>query len=67
MVRSYILTPNDQEIIKRYLGEGIRLEGYSVLIARAKKSLPRLQEDLCLINMILLESEPRKSKIYHRT
>lgn len=52
-MREYILTKREQHIIQKLLETGERIEGFSMLKNRAKKNLPRLSEDLELINKLL--------------
>jgi hypothetical protein len=49
MVRSYILTKHEKDILTRALKTGERLNGYAVLMHHLRKAQKRLEEDLELI------------------
>jgi len=53
MVREYILTPRERELLKRFLEKNEKLNGFSVLIHLLRKNLGRLEEDLELIKKTL--------------
>jgi hypothetical protein len=53
-MREYILTPAEKQIIKEYLETGRKLEGFYVLVHRAKKLKPEETEsELALIQQFL--------------
>ena len=54
-MRAYLLSDHDREIIRRHLEEGLRLNGITVLRHRLRKNLPRIREDLALIEKFLGE------------
>jgi len=51
-MREYILTANEKEIIKRYIENGERLEGFAMLQTRCK-SIEAVSADLELIKQFL--------------
>ena len=53
MVREYILTSREREILQRFLEKGEKLNGFSSLIYYLKRSKKRLEEDLKLIKDVL--------------
>jgi len=53
MVRLYILTEHERKILKRFLENGEKLNGFRNLIYNLKKSRDRLVEDLKLIDQAL--------------
>jgi hypothetical protein len=53
-MREYILTPGEKQIITEFLQTGRKLEGFYVLIHRAKKLNPKETEaELALIQQFL--------------
>jgi hypothetical protein len=63
-MREYILTQREREILKTYLKKGIKLNGFSVLILRLRRSSKVLMEDLELIKSALekIEEESKRTK-----
>jgi hypothetical protein len=53
MVREYILTNREKEILQRFLEKGEKLNGFSSLIYYLKRSQKTLEADLKLINETL--------------
>jgi hypothetical protein len=53
MVREYILTSREREILQRFLEKGEKLNGFSSLIYYLKRSKKTLETDLKLINETL--------------
>lgn len=51
-MREYILTANEKEIIKQYIENGTRLEGFAMLQTRCK-SIETVNADLELIQQFL--------------
>ena len=56
-MRTGILSEKERETIRSYLKEGIKLNGFTVLRYRIKKSLPTIEEDLELIRAFLEKIE----------
>jgi hypothetical protein len=57
-MRDYILTPGEKQIIEEYLKTGRKLEGFYVLVHRAKKFKPKETEtELALISKFLEKAE----------
>lgn len=54
-MRNYILTPKEKEIIDAYLEQGIKLDGFSVLVhlCRNQQSISTIKEDLETIQKFL--------------
>jgi len=52
-MREYILTSHEREIVETFLETGLHLNGFAVLKIRAKRALPRLEEDLRLLKRFL--------------
>ena len=50
MVRAYILTEREREILERFVKKGEKLDGFTVLIHYLKKAQNQLTADLELIN-----------------
>ena len=48
-MRNYILTDNDKEIIRLYLLEGLKLEGFAQLKLRTYQALPEIIRDIALV------------------
>jgi len=58
MVRTYILTDREREIVKDHLEQGRRLEGFGELKHyTAQLDLKRLEEDLKLIKLFRQKGE----------
>ena len=56
-MRDYILTPGEKQIIQRYLETGDKLEGFRVLLCRARKQKPeQITEDVDLIKQFLAKT-----------
>ena len=53
MVREYILTKREREILQRYLEKGEKLNGFSSLVYYLKRGKKTLETDLKLINETL--------------
>jgi transcriptional antiterminator len=53
MVREYILTSREREILQRFLEKSEKLNGFSSLIYYLKRSRKTLETDLKLINETL--------------
>ena len=56
-MRTYILTDTEKKILETFLESQIKLDGFSVLILRLKKSQPELRKDLELIESVLKKLE----------
>ena len=54
-MRAYLLSEGDKKIIRMYLDERLRLSGIDVLRHRIRSSLPRVREDLELIEKFMGE------------
>ncbi|MBL7168578.1 hypothetical protein ISS40_07875 [Candidatus Bathyarchaeota archaeon] len=52
-MRAYLLSEGDKKIIRMYMDDGLRLSGIDVLRHRIRSSLPRIREDLELIEEFL--------------
>lgn len=52
-MREYILTDNERKILKAYLSKETKLQGFSMLVFRARQSEKRLRDDLALLHRIL--------------
>jgi len=61
-MRGYILTDREREIIETFLNDGVKLNGFSVLVLRLKKAQPRLKKDFELFNSVLKKIEPEREK-----
>jgi len=57
VMREYILTLREREIIKMFLEKGLRLNGFNILKLRMTRALPRLEEDMTLIKAFLKRLE----------
>ncbi len=53
MVREYILTKRERELLQRFLEKGEKLNGFASLIYYLKRGHRQLEEDLKLINKTL--------------
>ena len=51
-MREYILTDQERQIIKKYIETGEKLEGYRMLVSRAR-NMQTISEDLELIKQFL--------------
>jgi hypothetical protein len=58
-MREYVLTANEREIIRRYIEDGERLEGFSMLLNRCG-SIETVNADLELIKKFLAKVEEKK-------
>jgi len=56
MVRAYILTEREREILKRFVETGEKINGFTVLIHYLKKYKDKLREDLDLIESAIKRS-----------
>ena len=57
-MRSYIITEIERKVIQRYLERGNHLEGYRMLLHRAKKlDLEDLKKQIELIEQFLRKAE----------
>ena len=58
-MREYVLTERERKILEVFLEEGVKLDGFSVLVIRLKRANKKLTKDLELIKAALkkLESE----------
>jgi len=54
-MRSYILTENETEIIRRFLETGDKLEGFKVLLHRCRH-MEKIEKDLELIKRFLAKT-----------
>ena len=52
-MRTYILTPHEKEIVEEFLKTGKKLNGFRVLIIRARDSVSGLRDDLGLIERLI--------------
>ena len=50
MVRSYILTEHERKILKRFLENGEKLNGFRTLLTYLRRNYKQLEEDLKLIS-----------------
>ena len=58
MVRSYILTDREKQIIQVYLDQGLKLEGYRELKHTVSQlDLSHLDDDLSLIRRFMEEAD----------
>jgi len=57
MVRAYILTEREREILKRFVETGEKMNGFSVLIHYLRKYKNSLKEDLDLIELAIRRAE----------
>jgi hypothetical protein len=56
-MRDYILTPIERKIIEEYLESGKKLEGFKVILFRARKQNPQqISTDVELIKQLLKKS-----------
>jgi len=56
-LREYILTQNEKKILKAYLSNETKLQGFSMLVFRARQSEKRLADDLALLQRVLKKTE----------
>lgn len=53
-MRDYILTPAERKIIEEYLESGKKLEGFKVILFRARKQNPQqITKDVELLKQLL--------------
>jgi hypothetical protein len=56
-MREYILTPTERKIVKEYLDSGKKLEGFKVILCRARKQQPeQITEDVELLKKLLAKA-----------
>jgi oligoendopeptidase F len=56
-MRDYILTPIERKIIEEYLESGKKLEGFKVILFRARKQNPKqISTDVELIKQLLAKA-----------
>ena len=53
MVRAYILTKREREILKRFVKTGEKINGFTVLLHYLKKYKDQLDEDMNLIKLAI--------------
>jgi hypothetical protein len=58
-MRAYILTNVDVKVIKRFLENGERLEGFAVLLSRCKRSMPNIQHQLKLVEEFIVKASEK--------
>ena len=56
-MREYVLTNNERRILKQFLSTGDKLQGFSMLVFRARQSGKRLADDLALLQRVLKKTE----------
>jgi hypothetical protein len=56
-MREYILTQREREILKTFIENGVKLNGFSVLAIRLKRASKRLLDDVELIRASLRKLE----------
>jgi hypothetical protein len=56
-MRGYIFTENERQIIRRWLEENLKLNGFAVLAFRIKQTRERLREDYKLLEEALKRLE----------
>ena len=56
-MREYILTEKEREIIGSFLKKGVKLDGFRMLLLRAKRNYRRLKADLELIEKMMEEAK----------
>ena len=54
-MRTAILSDNERDLIHRYINDKTRLDGFTVLRHRIKRDLPKIKQDLELIDQFLKE------------
>jgi len=59
MVRGYILTSREREILERFLNDGEKLNGFSQLLHYLRKGGSQLTEDLRLIEEAIKKEETK--------
>jgi len=52
-MRNYLLTSREREILKKFIEEDVKLDGFRVLIHLITKHLDRIKDDLALIEKAL--------------
>jgi hypothetical protein len=61
-MRQYILSPQEREVIKEYLATGKKLDGFKVILHRAKNmKTEAVNADLDLIKQFLAKVEGAKT------
>lgn len=53
LVRGYILTERERKILKAYVKEGVKLDGFSVLSLRLKRASSTILSDVDLVKKTL--------------
>lgn len=48
-MRGYLLTPREREILETYVEDGVKLDGFSVLVIRLRRAEKSLKEEFELI------------------
>ena len=48
-----MLTENERKILRQFLSTGDKLQGFSMLLFRARQSEKRLADDLALVKKVL--------------
>jgi hypothetical protein len=56
-MREYVLTDNERKILKQFLSNGTKLQGFSMLVFRARQAEKRLADDLALVRKVLKKAE----------
>jgi cAMP phosphodiesterase len=56
-MRGYIFTENERKILRKWIEEGLKLEGFAVLTHRVKQSAKRLRDDYKLLEEALKKLE----------
>lgn len=59
-MKTYILTPREREIARRFIETGEKLEGYRLLLHRCRRYLPQLDEDRALIGQFIKAVEEKE-------
>jgi hypothetical protein len=59
MVRAYILSEREKEILKRYTETGEKLNGFDILIHYINKYKPQLVDDFALIETALKQKSKK--------
>jgi hypothetical protein len=52
-MREYILTERERKILKTFVNEGIKLNGFTVLVLRLRRASKTLRQDMELVNATL--------------
>lgn len=61
-MRQRILTERERRILEAYVGEGIKLDGFSVLRLRSQRFETKLKEELDLIETAIRKFEKEQRK-----